>query len=226
MVLVTINYKGTGLGALPGTENDAREMMITFTKFGYEVVQLRNENATKHEIIFVLKQISQYLRQYNEVTEGKVIIFAFSGHGTSGDRVITHDNLHLSLKDDILPPFVENPNVYTIPKLFFIDACRGSSYLRSKNAEEDSIKTSVEKYEILKGLKHHKGNFFIDYATIPQHVAYDSEWMHLLAKEIRDSNESLQNIAANVRARVRENQQCETVDRLRGGAFYFNKQPM
>ena len=92
----------------------------------------------------------------------------------------------------------------------FIDACRGGSELRSKSASQLIVTNGVEQYT--KGLKCHEGNFFIDYATIPDHVAYDNQWMHLLAKEIRDSNDSLQNIAASVRAKVDEKQQCESVD--------------
>ena len=214
LVLVTCDYEGT----LPGTNIDAKEMVDTFTQFDYEIVQFKNEEATKRAITFVLKQISQYLSQYNGTTK---IVFAFSGHGATSDRIITHDMQRLSVNGDIFPPFIEHPGVYYIQKNFFIDACRGGSELRSKSPEQDTITKQVVHYE--KGLKHREGNFFIDYATIPDHVAYDNKWMHLLAKEIRDSNESLQNIAAKVRNEVGERQQGETVDRLKGGPFYFKR---
>ena len=69
-MLVTCVYEGSSVRKLPGTNNDVKEMMETFIQFGYETVQLKNEKATKREITFVLKQISQYLSHYRVGIDG------------------------------------------------------------------------------------------------------------------------------------------------------------
>ena len=214
------------------TNGDADEMRKTFEIFGYDIIQLQNENATLDVINATLTNVSQYLDEYNGSTTNKVIVFAFSGHGTSVDRIITQDDKQLSLKTDIIPPLVNHKTVSEIPKLFFIDACRGDDRLQAKNA--GSIEEDIKDIEIVvsKGLKEHEGNYRIDYATIPGHVSYGfqkkSNWMPVVARRLREEeNDTLQNIMATVKKEVSTRsihdgdnevwQQCETLDRLTTG---------
>ena len=122
-MLVTCSYKGT----LPGTEADRAEMERTFERLGYNVVQLRNEGATKSAIKTTLLQLSDYLSRYRGPTTDRALVFAFSGHGGRGDKLVSRDTKSLSLMNDILRRFVEHLGMCRIPKLFFIDACRGST---------------------------------------------------------------------------------------------------
>ena len=88
-ILVTCDYEGTpGVQALSATNRDADEMKMTFEQFDYDIHQLKNGGATKRTVTALLKQASDFLSQYggeieNKDGEKKVIIFAFSGHGTS-----------------------------------------------------------------------------------------------------------------------------------------------
>ena len=93
-------------------------MRRTFEEFGYSIHQLQNERATENLIKDLLEDVSQSLGQYT----GKVIVFAFSGHGTNYDRLLTNDGKLISLKKDIIDPIL-NYSRTDIPKLFFIDAC-------------------------------------------------------------------------------------------------------
>ena len=91
--------------------------------------------------------------------------------------------------------------------------------MKSKGGGGD-VPTSLQDYE--KSFARVQANYRIDYATIPDHVAYageyGSKWMPLLARKLRKMDDTLQNIAAVVRGEVfrKHVQQCETVDRLHG----------
>ena len=78
----------TGIPPLSSTNGDADEMRKTFEQFDYDIRQLKNGAATEHAITALLKQASDYLSRCggpkkNRDGEKKVVIFAFSGHGTS-----------------------------------------------------------------------------------------------------------------------------------------------
>jgi hypothetical protein len=209
---------------------DAKEMRATFEQFNYEIYQLQNGEATKNAITSLLSDISQRLiEEYNAKVVGprKVIIFAFSGHGSDDDEIYTNDGELLSIKDEVLRPLVKPKVAYDIPKLFFIDACRGTATLKHKGGDEP---TSMREY-LDKGFVHIKGNFRIDYATIPDHVSYmdldGSKWMPKLARTLREDKDSFQNVADKVKKIVHElpgkKQQCESVSRLNCGPLYLNE---
>ena len=220
-VLVTCDYGGT-----LAVERDAKEMKETFEHFGYEIAELKNNKATYDQITNLLKQVSQYLGDYKGTTDEKVLIFAFSGHGATGDRIATcdHPTQYLSLEKDIIQPFVENPGVYEIPKLFFIDACRGREHLKGDIPLDSPLESLKQCDSDVKGETHLLSNFRIDYATIPNHVARTHNWMCYLAQDIRNDSpkSSIQDIAVSVRAKVHKAQVCEAVDRLKK-KFYFKK---
>ena len=177
-------------------------MRKTFEMLDYDVYQLQNENVTLDRINATLTNVSQYLDEYNGSTTNKVIVFAFSGHGTHADQIITQDDKQLSLKTDIIPPLVHHENVYKIPKLFFIDACRGNEKLQAKNTRSIEKDMNDIVTVVSKGLKEYEGNYRIDYATIPGHVAYESKWMPVVAQKLREENDTLQNIMATVKKEV------------------------
>ena len=235
-ILVTCDYeKNKDLGTLIGTREDAKAMKETFDHLKYNVHPLHN--PTKRQIQALLKEVSDYLSTYEvgvEVQKEKVIIFAFSGHGTSvgtAEKVYANDGEMLDFKDEIMLPLTRNGNVFDIPKLFFMDACRGSIELQSDTASTMGDHVGVTaKSNFAKLVDFVAGNYRIDYATILHHVSFattaGSAWMHKFAIALRDEGISLQDIAANVRKEVHENQgehkqQCESVDRLNTGALYL-----
>ena len=220
-VLITCNYGGT-----LAVEKDAKEMNDTFKHFGYEIAELKNNEATYDEITKLLKQVSQYLGEYTGTTDEKVLIFAFSGHGVAGDQIVTcdHPRRYLSLENDIIQPFVENPGVHKIPKLFFIDACRGREHLKGDTLLDKPLESLKQCDSDVKGEKHRVSNFRVDYATIPNHIARPHNWMCYLAQDIREysPDSSIHKIAVGVRGKVPKEQVCEAVDRL-DEEFYFKK---
>ena len=234
-ILVTCDYGNDSTLKLPATsiKRDADSMKETFQKLGYDIHEAHNKS--KDEIKTLLEDLYKYLKQYkgtpiNQDGSEKVIAFAFSGHGLPDDMsfidknsmtLITYDRGHLSLKGDVMSHIGVN-SVYQIPKLFFIDACRGIMELRYKSS---TAKAAIEV----------EGNYRIEFATVPDHKAYatsgeGSKWMPEMARHLRDmKNESLQNIAATVRKTIndqnrRDNddlQLCESRDRLATGPLYL-----
>ena len=217
-MLVNCDYKGSQtLTELEGTKEDGKEMIKTFkNKLGYNVIHLQNEKATKSAVNTTLQQLSRYLKRYSAArVNKKALIFAFSGHGGSGDTLYFQDGGKLYLSD-ILQCFVEHRGVFAIPKLFFIDACRGRTALTKGLAK--TIESTVE--SATKGLSHEEGNFLIAYATVPEHVSYDMYWMYNLAMRIRENlNVPLGTILNNLSGEMSdmsEEQQPVIESRLRG----------
>ena len=227
-VLVTCDYKGTS-NELDACNTDADEMKAALEALDYEVHQLQNEQATKENVDLLLLRISKYLCRYkgSDVKDGqkKAIVFAFSGHGEKGDFICTHhprecqDRPMLKLTDVVKPLLKsesENPNkvMHNIPKLFFIDACRGS---------KTTNKDGGELYERL------KGNCRVDYATSPQYVANTgSEWMKKLARNLKNDGDSLQHLVSRVNREVCAGgkQHCWSYDCLSTGPLYLGKVTM
>lgn len=205
-ILVTCDYNSE----LKQTERDAKEMRAMFEQFGYDIHQLMNESATLSNIEGLVKQVEDYLCTYNGAAKNrdgskKAIIFAFSGHGTDENQIQSNDKELLHLHK-IVGPLV-NPQFITahpIPKLFFIDACRG----RVKNDMTDAI----------------EGNYCIAFATLQNHkagaLATKSIWMPVLAERLMTDDDTYQNVISNVKWQVaQEGQQSQSINSLTTGAF-------
>lgn len=192
-ILISCDYKNTpGINPLSGTTKDADEMRKTFQQFEYSIHQLKNEEATFSNIEMLLECLGKYLKKYdgahiNDDGSEKVIIFTFSGHGANPNLLLTNDGDSLFLKD-VMEPLV-NPKierVKVIPKLFMIDACRGSG----RPTDEDDGVGSV------------KGNYRLDFATLrDQKAGADEEesiWMPELARDLRNQQFSYMSYQALV----------------------------
>ena len=208
-ILVTCHYQDT----LPQTEEDAEEIKRMFTQFDYDIHQLPSEQVTSSNVEQLVQQVENYLSSYNGSAinrdgNKKAIIFAFSGHGA--ENQIQTNNGELFPLQDIVRPLV-NPQfvqAHPIPKLFFIDACRG----RSLRVDDSSLRAI-------------KGNYCIEYATIEGQSAAalgpQSAWMPVLANKFRRQDKPYQSVMAEVKVQVAEEgyQQAQSIDNLTAGIF-------
>ena len=166
----------------------------------------------------------------------KVANFAFYGHGCSKGQIehlYTTDGKTLQFSDEIVYPLTKHKGVKHVPKLFFIDTCRGGEVLTkgAAAAPDDQVAKSGKVY-FEKGAQHVLGNYHIAYATIPHHESYvdssGSRWMAKLARALRKRNDSYQNIVAIVNDQVNrevcdQEQQCESIERLNTGPLYLKQ---
>ena len=236
-VLVTCDYDGTPhIPTLEATNEDAFEMKETFEQFDYNIVQLQNKEVTEHAVLALVEQLSTYLKNYNGATvnEGesrdgadidksvKAIVFAFSGHGTNDNILLANDGDPIFLRDVVKPlvdpsivgypsePASIGPTSHLIPKLFFIDACRGKNTIRIPEAKGDTDVNDIQ------------GNFSIEFATIHDHKAFTDSWMPVLARELRRNNDTYQNVLAEAKGKAHERyklQQAQTQGQLTAGKF-------
>ena len=106
------------------------------------------------ELRGLLKKISDYLKTYNGPVENKVIMFAFSGHGCRGGRygkICANGGGQLDVDEEVLFPLTTPATVFDIPKLFFIDACRGSQTLAVEEGGVGAASQSEERLLTYRG---------------------------------------------------------------------------
>lgn len=223
-VLVTCNYEGTRARGLPilETDQDADAMTTVFEQFEYDIITLRNEEATKPAIIELVEQLSRYMRGYvgkthnsNVQTDFKAIVFYFAGHGVDQDRIVTFDGRRLSL-ERIVRPLVDHVSIFEtrhkIPKLFWIDACRGNKVLQHRRRNLSSI----------------NGNFHMCYATLQGHVAYDRVWTIVLANMLASRDDDYTKVIMEVNKTASEShlEHPQTLNSLTTGPFkLYYKRP-
>ena len=218
-VIVTNEY--------PGMRKDGRAMENAFGSLGFAT--LWKPNISSEDMKALVKSVVKYF-QDKPPPEDYVVAFVFSGHGDEGDLLIGEDGRNVHLNNEIVQPLAEEQEIGNIPKLFFINACRG----------ENELKPVVKlKRKSARELITAKGNYYVAYSTIPKHVAYTSgdpnsgsAWIQILAKNLKESKESLSNImettSSELWAMYKEHpsvdiaQQTETVSRLHCGPIYLH----
>ena len=230
-LVVTCDYDGTPGSTLKATNDDAMEMKETFEQFDYNILQLQNKEVTEHAVLALVEQLSVYLKDYKGATENKegrnttdsdgkpvkAIVFAFSGHGTDDNIILANNGDAIFLRDIVKPlvdPAIIGFHSHVIPKLFFIDACRGKNTIKAKG------ETDVNDIQ---------GNFNIEFATIHDHKAFTDSWMPVLARELRRNNDTYQNVLAKAKGKAHERyklQQAQTQGQLIIGTFklYYKRE--
>lgn len=217
-IAMIVTCASGGEEELTGTREDGRKMKEAFQSVGYHVHLLQDDEVTKKDILDSLKRIKIY---YQQGKNKKAFIFAFSGHGCRrgvDNIIVLPDEDTLSLQCDIMQMFSDK-SFPCIPKLFFIDACRGSKVLKRKGLFQKSVPRPLyddEKY---------RENYLIANATIKEYVSFDSVWMNSLAKKIMDPKyhyEPVTTILDEVACYTGKELQPEYVCRLKGN-FSFRE---
>lgn len=195
---MTCDYKrNSDLGYLPSTNGDHEEMLKTFQTFEYDIHPLKNKDATEESIKNLLVQLHFYFQttkvtRFDNDQRKKAIVFVFSGHGDSDqqdtDYIVGNDGGKVLLINDIMRAFVTHTgNIALIPKLFFIDACRGHHWLTMPLPRGDRVS------EI---------NCRIDYSG---HNSEDKDkWIRLVAAGLREKDLSVGDIMTDVRRQMYE----------------------
>ena len=206
-------------------------MKETFEQFDFNIVQLQNKEVTEHAVLTLVEQLSTYLKNYNGATVNKgesrdaadsdkpvkAIVFAFSGHGTNDNILLANDGDPIFLRD-VVKPLVDpsivgypsdsasiGPTSHLIPKLFFIDACRGKNTIKVPEVKGDTDVNDIQ------------GNFNIEFATIDDHRAFTDSWIPVLLRELRRDNDTYQNVLAKVKGKAYKRnklQQAQTQGQL------------
>ena len=260
-ILVTCDYSpGDQVQELKGTNIDAEAMAETFKKRNFVIYRFQNKGcvngdekihpATKQNIKDCVREVQAELKAYHKEAENKVVIFAFSGHGTSKkfrEYIYDNEGKALSVQDDLVRPLVthRNKKADKIPILFLLDACRGPEKIKGAAAKGKKGPSDDQVEHYFGGIVDEVyGNYRIDFSTIPGHVSYcvpgeGSVWMPRLAKAMREQNGSFPDIADEVKKEVHSfvevkvkeegkvkiieiKQQCDSVCSITSGALYLS----
>ena len=238
-VIVTNQYekRKSKLSQLAGTIEDGRAMDDAFRSLGFATLCKSKISSTDMKVL--VESVVTYFGENQPPSKPYCVAFVFSGHGKhkreerkEGDVVCGEDGGDIWLDDEIVKPLAAVDQIGSIPKLFFIDACRGEKRLE-KGAP------MPEKREVITV----EGNYFMAYSTIPKHVAYmnpddpksGSDWMQILAKNLKETHASVADVVDytneelwkkyEVHRNTDEWEQPETVSRLHYGPVFLHPNP-
>ena len=215
-VTITNNYhqsQSDRMSRLDGTATDGDKMEKAFEFFRFVCIRARNLLAKE------INELVETVTSCEALANCKCIAFVFSGHGSEG-AVLGEDDSVISamvdIDDDIIQPFVNASALAKAPKLFFIDACRGSGGVSSGKG------TAAGTWRSSKGDQDSNsapsaGNYIIGYATMTGYKSYlrsDSEegsiWMPLLADELqRNPDRDVLNVLQDVNSRLNNDYEME-----------------
>lgn len=123
MVINNEEFTGTGLRNRAGTQQDEDALRSVFTQLGFVVTVKKNltAEAMRHE----LKTLGS-----RDFLDDDALVVCVLSHGEKG-CVFGTDEQEVSLRE-LTQPFTSRqaPTLAGKPKLFFIQACQGSSYQR------------------------------------------------------------------------------------------------
>ena len=92
-----------------------------------------------------------------------------------------------------------SPHIGTVPKLFFIDACRGTEHTKPVLAYKGGHDVTLKVPE--------KSNFLVAYSTMPEHRAHELEgqgsvWINILADKLKTTEASILDVLTLVNRRL------------------------
>ena len=172
-LIVSNNYEGTNKH-LPSTDRDSDEMKTFFSTLGnYEVV-VPKKNLRVGEFKCICEHLASL--PYPEIYTRIVIYIA--GHGGDGFIEFQDKEVHIEDIQAIFDPS-KHTKLQNMARIFFIDACRGSSHYSSHTRGLSSTQKAYSahcKYD----------NELIAYSTLKGYVALDDDkeggglWTHEL----------------------------------------------
>lgn len=185
---------------IEGPFKDAQKAELVFRSF--HTICYTLVNRTAHQTMQALLAAASY--PYPDTY--KWIVFIFSGHGQSELALYAQDGstIRIQVIIDLFQP-ESTPQNGNIPKLFFIDACRGNeetdTVLVPRGETDDApIPRGGETLEILR--LPSKCNTLVGYSTLPHKLAYEADngglWMSFLLDRIKQQDNSVVEILTEV----------------------------
>ena len=215
VLIVTNDYKAAPkLKNLHGPIRDGDRMQRVFNQL--QITTIRKHNIIASKLIEVLTEIA---RLAPLPTTYRSISFIFSGHGNEKEEVYLQDGRAVRIQEIVnalLP--TQAPNIGSIPKLFFIDACRGSNTLQPILVPRSAVPAGDPQGVCERGGKDVQtllvppdGNILVAYSVSPGYKALEGEdggiWMNALALKLVESQENIDTVLTEVRRYLHENYQ-------------------
>lgn len=199
-LIVSNDYHLTQMATLRGTSNDAQLMKESLLELNYAVVY--KHNICRMDLLSLLDEAASASFPYNL----KRLVFAFSGHGTKDNDMLMQDGEPVNMEfvvSKFLP--ASKPHLSSIPKLFFIDACRGKKIDTGVTVAKCNDSAAVPRGgKVLESVRFpSEGNFLVAYSTSSGYEAYEFSdrgglWMTVLANKLVSEDKSIVDILTDV----------------------------
>ena len=170
-----------------GSEQDVRELCNVFRNLKYNVPS-PYINQTESQM---RSAINQYVNT-DYSSYGSLLIFIMS-HG-SNTKIISSDCKEIDL-NEFINPLKKNFTLTEKPKLFFIQACRGSKKMKSSEAdiETDDAENILSKYYDDERRPPREADFLFSYSTVEDFLSLrdpdDGSWfIQILCKAINEGD--------------------------------------
>ena len=207
-LIISNDYKGTDHIPLEGTVKDGNRMQIAFERLG--IATIWRHNVTVRELKELLRGAAQLDPR---VTKLESISFVFSGHGNKRSIALQDGSITLEWLTDSLSP-KKARCIGDIPRLFFIDACRGKRAATSltvhavPRASCSKLQAEAQPSTLL---VPKQANVLIAFSTLRSYSASDyssgSKWINILADMLCKHVEHIETILTLVREKYHELQQ-------------------
>ena len=198
---------------LDGARRDLENMKETFEVLRFATLPILN--ASKEQVLAAVRAAAKYKKYPPSY---KRIAFAFSGHGDK-NVVYAHDGAidTNQLYEPLQPK--NAPHLADIPKLFFMDACRGPN--EDKGVEVVARgKTEPPRDRIV---VPSYGNYVLAFSTMPSMRAYEAKdigglWMNIVSRQLRTNRKSILDVLTVVNR--------ELFNKFRSHGFEVHQQPV
>ena len=217
-LIISNDYVGiSSLPPLWGTEKDAEAMRDAFAHLN--IVVLWKKNLSLEAMLQSVRETTECRKNPEKCV---CIAFVFSGHGYDSRQLYTQDEKKVDIERIITEFYPKNAaHIGNVPKLFFIDVCRGSQEVEPvavpKGAgqgvpETQKMPAAAEPAALaldrgatvsLSQLVPGEGNYLIAYSTMPDYKAYEMTgrggiWMTTVARKLRSSRASIDDVLTEV----------------------------
>uniref|UniRef100_A0A5S6QA57 Caspase family p20 domain-containing protein n=1 Tax=Trichuris muris TaxID=70415 RepID=A0A5S6QA57_TRIMR len=177
LALIINNHRFKGMPVRSGTDIDCMNLQRLFTQLGY-VVKAKRDLSTKDMIESMLKFSQE--KEHAKCDSAVVVVLSHGLHGEiygSDGKLISVERLILFLDSYHCPALINKP------KLFFVQACRGShlDMGREINARDDIVRVSTlirmvtldenDAGDLRKKIPS-QADILIAYSTIPGYVSW------------------------------------------------------
>ena len=196
---------------LAGTAPDAEKMKETFRQLRFACWNVRNQE--RECLLAVLQAVANH---HHYPPSYLHIAIIFSGHGTSDEsmvRCIVCEDEKLILIDDLIAMFQPEKasHIAKISKLFFIDACLGSTAMEhilvAKGDNNSSSPVPRGGKPLIVDHYPSHGNILIAFSTLPSFKSYEtghgSIWLNSLADKLLNYNAVITTVLTEVRKDVK-----------------------
>lgn len=176
---------------LPGAARDGQALSQALGGLNFAVHLVKN--ISRHALMQLVHEMSRL--RYHMVKDYCCILFVFAGHGCEGDYLYMPSGEKVQVAGEVVGPLVpaSSQEIGNIPKVFLIDACRGSGDTDTVLVPRSSLAgggarggTLIDRIRVAA-----EGEYLLAYSTLPRRKAYEvpgkgGVWLSTLARLINE----------------------------------------